>query len=229
MAHIALTGIRTVVLDLDDTLIAERSFAFSGFKAVAAWLRARAPGSPDAEARMCELFDQGDRRRIFDQVLSEIGCTTLLGLVPEMVACYRDHVPAISLLDDARRALDRWRGRFFLGLISDGPVTMQQNKVSVLRLREQLDLVILTGAWGAPFGKPHPRAFEAMEQASGQEGAACIYLADNPAKDFIAPARLGWKTVRIRREQGIYAAVEAPTDGRPDYEAITLDEVDLSS
>jgi putative hydrolase of the HAD superfamily len=31
-----------------------------------------------------------------------------------------------------------------------------------------------------------------------------MYIADNPAKDFIAPFDLGWKTVRIKREGGLH-------------------------
>jgi putative hydrolase of the HAD superfamily len=33
----------------------------------------------------------------------------------------------------------------------------------------------------------------------------CVYIADNPIKDFISPNRLGWRTIRIRRSGGIHA------------------------
>jgi len=52
---------------------------------------------------------------------------------------------------------------------------------------------------------------------------ACIYVADNPAKDFIAPNALGWGTVFIKRPGGIYADREAPRGGLPQAAISTLD------
>lgn len=224
---IQLDGIRTIVFDLDDTLYAERDFAYSGFDAVGRWLKERMACPVDPATRMRQLFETGNRRRVFDELLLELRCPDVGRMVPAMIECYRNHFPVIKLMPDAERALARWSGSFFLGLISDGPLRTQQQKVQALDLERRLNRVILTDEWGPAYWKPHPRAFEIMERESGQSGSACVYIADNPAKDFVAPNSLGWRTVRIRRPGGVYADMSPPPGGCEQFQVQSLDEVDI--
>jgi putative hydrolase of the HAD superfamily len=65
-----------------------------------------------------------------------------------------------------------------------------------------------------------------VESQAGYNGDECVYVADNPIKDFIGPKALGWGTVRIRRKQGLHFAAESVGDvdiELPDL--TTLDEV----
>ena len=43
------------------------------------------------------------------------------------------------------------------------------------------------------------RCFEEMAGRLGLQHSQLAYVADNPAKDFVAPNTLGWLTIRIRR------------------------------
>ncbi len=225
MSNVRLTGVRAVVFDLDDTLYLERSFALSGFAAVGAWLREHMACPCDPCARMAELFESEHRRRVFDRLMEEWGVRPAEPLVREMIDRFRTHQPRIRLCPDAERALTCWNGRFKLGLISDGPLAVQQNKVQALGLTSRLDQIILTDRWGEDFWKPHPRAFEWLEQSWGVRGQQLVYLADNPAKDFIAPRQRGWQTVRVRREQGIHSLLEAECGTEADHEVRTLEEL----
>jgi putative hydrolase of the HAD superfamily len=47
------------------------------------------------------------------------------------------------------------------------------------------------------------------------EPEECVYVGDNPAKDFFPALQLGWKTVRYRAPDGIYSSHQA----RPGCEA----------
>ncbi|HUU82014.1 MAG TPA: HAD hydrolase-like protein, partial [Phycisphaerae bacterium] len=76
------------------------------------------------------------------------------------------------------------------------------------------------------FGKPHTRAFETMAERLRINPARCAYVADNPAKDFIAPNVLGWRTVQIRRADGIYRDNSPAEGGRPGAVIETLDLLD---
>ena len=125
-----------------------------------------------------------------------------------MVEIYRGHDPAISLLADARSCLDQLSGRIHLAVVTDGPLQSQRAKAGALRLDRWIPHIIFTAELGAGLGKPHPRAFQMIERATGCSGAECMYVADNPAKDFIGPKSLGWSTVRIRRELGLHAGIE---------------------
>lgn len=226
---VTIPGIEAVVFDLDDTLYPEKSFVFSGFEAVAAWLRQKVTCPFDPAERMRGLFEQGARGHIFDQVLAEMHCSDADTLVPLMVECYRSHEPQIGLFEDADRALVRWRAGYRLALISDGPLAMQQNKVNALGLADRLDLIILTDQWGREFWKPHPRAFETVQKTWGLDGAACLYIADNVEKDFFSPLWLGWRTVRICRKGATYEKSKPDLAGRPEFEADDLDDIDLIS
>lgn len=229
MPRIIISGIRGVVFDLDDTLYPERQYCHSGFLAVAEWLRGRVPSEFDVAARMRELFETEHRRRVFNIVLRELGCPSGEELVPAMVECYRSHRPVLTLHPDAARAIERWAGEKRLGLISDGPPAVQRSKVEALSLATVFDPLVLTGEWGEAFGKPHPRAFQTVQEAWALPAEACIYLADNPSKDFAAPRRLGWRSGRIRRPGGIYSDLEPATGEEPDFELSSLDDLELRS
>ncbi|NLX14540.1 MAG: HAD family hydrolase [Phycisphaerales bacterium] len=226
---VRIPGVQAVVFDLDDTLYPEKSFVFSGFEAVAAQLGRRVPCPFDAAARMRLLFEQGVRGRIFDQLLAEMHCAEAADLIPLMIEWYRTHWPSIELFVDAERALNDMRSRFRLALVSDGPLAMQRNKVSALGLADRLDLIILTDQWGREFWKPHPRAFETIQNTWGLEGPACLYVADNVEKDFLSPLRLGWRTVRVHRQGGVYENAQAAEDGQPEFEAGSLSEIELTT
>ena len=218
-----------MIFDLDDTLYPERAYAFSGFAVVAAAFEDHLGGAAEAAARMRQLFDTQDRPRVFNVLLAERGLTDQSAsedLVRRMVDTYWAHTPTIALHPDGDAALKRLRGRYSLGLISDGPPLQQRAKIDALELSSRLDEIILTGELGTasdpgapatgrvrradhPFhsteeavrmadpkrsvgcGKPSPVAFELMAKRLGVEHARSVYVADNVAKDFVAPHMLG--------------------------------------
>ncbi len=224
-----------VIFDLDDTLYPERAYAFSGFAMVAAAFEDHLGGAAEAAAWMRQLFDTQDRPRVFNVLLAERGLTDQSAsedLVRRMVDTYRTHTPTIALHPDGDAALTRLRGRYRLGLISDGPSVQQWAKINALDLRNRVDEIILTGELGAAgkpafwCGKPSPVAFELMAKRLGVEHTRCAYVADNVAKDFVAPHLLGWTTVRIIRPDGIYRDESSPERGKPDHTITTLDNLD---
>jgi putative hydrolase of the HAD superfamily len=77
-----------------------------------------------------------------------------------------------------------------------------------------------------PYGKPHPMAFELTAHRFGVEHVECVYVADNPAKDFVAPNALGWLSVQVRRSDGIYLDAITADGGGPDHLIDSLDELD---
>ena len=222
-----MPAIRAIVFDLDDTLYAERSFAFSGFAAVAEAFTAELGDPAEAAAEMRTLFDSEDRRRVFNTILERRGaCGQEAALVPQMVKVYRTHRPLIEFHADAARALARLRPRYRLGLITDGPAVMQSVKVEALRLGERLDEMILTDTLGPGFGKPNKKSFELMTERLGVEASVCVYVADNAGKDFVAPNALGWLSVKIERPDGLYGVVAAAAGGEPRCAIGSLDDLD---
>jgi putative hydrolase of the HAD superfamily len=203
-----------VVLDIDDTLYLERDYVRSGFRAVGTWAR-RSLGVPDLGERAWAAFESGARGTIFDDALGGAGIEATPEVIGQMVACYRDHTPDITLLADARACLDALAeagGRTAVAVVTDGPLASQSAKAASLGLATWSQHVIFTEALGAGMGKPHPRAFELVQQRLGVGGDRCVYAADNPAKDFVAPHGLGWRTIRVRRRGGLHCEVPGGDD-----------------
>jgi putative hydrolase of the HAD superfamily len=215
-----------VVFDLDDTLYLERDYVRSGFSAVAAFV---AEGDVDLTERfegfLWETFERGVRGRNFDFLVEHFGLSHR-HTVPDLVSVYRHHHPSIRLLSGAEALITDLRARAVpLGLISDGPVVGQLAKLKALGADRLLDVVILTDKWGTEYRKPHERPFIAMEQ-SMSAAQALVYIADNPAKDFVAARRRGWKTIRIRLDGQLYRDVEpAEPAASAEYDLNGFDEV----
>jgi putative hydrolase of the HAD superfamily len=117
------------------------------------------------------------------------------------------------------------RRRIPLGLISDGPVVGQSAKVKALGAESFFDAIIFTDSWGREYRKPHERAFASMEKRL-VGGRPLVYIADNPAKDFIAAKSRGWRTIRMRLEGQLHRDSEPSNDaGAPDFDLSEFSEV----
>jgi putative hydrolase of the HAD superfamily len=206
-----------VAFDLDDTLYPEREFVHSGFAAVARHLDDL--GLIDAESFLTtatSLFVAGARGHIFDLALERLAVDFPTVRIAELVRVYREHQPRIRPFADSARLLQALKAAgVVLALISDGPWPTQQNKLRALGLEAYFHHLVFTGAHGEDWGKPSPRAFLEVMGASGVPAATCVYVADNPGKDFVGPNRLGWHTIRVRETSGLYGDASPAPQGEP--------------
>lgn len=218
---------KVIVFDLDDTLYLERDFARSGFAELGKRFADRFDGDAFTQT-CCALLDGGSRNNVFDLALQDLGIEAEASLIDQLVAVYRSHRPAISLSGDAERLIGRL-DEAMTGLISDGPEQTQSAKVAALGLKGRIDHIYLTGAWPGDYGKPHPRAFETIQKQTGLAGPEHTYIADNAAKDFLAPNRLGWKTVQILRTDRIHDGSPLTPEHAAHSVITSLDEVELAA
>ena len=222
----AATPIRVLAFDLDDTLYPEEEFVFSGFEAVAD-AHGAVTGLHTAARRLREIYQAGNRTRTFNQLLDELGIFNPEPKVRAMLNTYRGHAPRIHLYPDAEACLRRWASKVSLAIISDGHLQTQRNKLDALGLADLVPLIVLTDQWGREAWKPAARGFREVQARLGVSGGQCVYVGDNPAKDFVAPNRLGWRSVLLRRESGVYADAVAPEGGEPQHVIRHLDELDM--
>jgi putative hydrolase of the HAD superfamily len=215
-----------IVFDLDDTLYLERDFVRSGFAAVGDWMHERF-GVDDFAVRAAAAFETGDRTRIFDQVVADLGLGDQSDLIENLIGIYRSHLPSIGLAPDAAAWLQRHRHVQRIAVLTDGAEITQTNKLRALGLDTGgIAPLICTGQWGRAYWKPHRRGYERIEDHYRVTGPACVYVADNPAKDFIAPRALGWRTVQIVRPGAIHA-LQVPGGGvHADTVITSLDALD---
>lgn len=217
---------KAIVFDLDDTLYPERRYAFSGFAVVADLFCDRLGDATRSAAEMVGLFDTEHRPRVFNELLAQRNLSHDVPLLDRMIEAFRRHHPNIAFHADARSALARLRRGYQLGLITDGSTVQQSRKVAALDLESRVHEIILTAGLGEGFGKPHPRSFELMSTRLDVPHHECVYVGDNPAKDFAGPNALGWTTVQILRPDGIYRDAPTVAGGAPQSIIHSLDELD---
>lgn len=206
-----------IVIDMDDTVYLERDYVRSGFLAVDQYVRDH--GAPPGFFEFAwRMFCDGATGDIFDRAIEAMSLPDVVA-VGNLVDCYRQHVPDIMMTDDSTGFLKSIDGRVPVALITDGPAVSQRNKITALGLDAYLDEIVVTEERGSSWHKPSSRGFAHLQEHFSVEPSQCIYLADNPAKDFQAPDALGWRTLRIRRPGGLHFQQESTIE-----ESATLPE-----
>jgi len=195
-----------VIFDLDDTLYDEVDYCRSGFASVAESL-SNSLGSLSAKRIFDCFWNQfkgGNRTKTFNAAFDELGIDYDHVLIQEMIGIYRNHIPKISLPADSREVLTKLKGKYPLGLLTDGFLPGQQLKVEALGLGDYFECIIYTEQLGREFWKPSPAGFEKLIETLKVKPQNIAYVADNAKKDFIAPNRLGFLTIQIMRPARIH-------------------------
>ena len=179
-----------VIFDLDDLLYKEFDFMRSGFWVIA------------------QRVSVDDPKKVFRLMMSQyfLGNAALSWLcndylegksnhtLQSVLEIYRNHKPDISLSVETFRFLSQLKENGNkMGLITDGRSITQRNKIEALGLNKWIQEFTISGELG--FEKPSEKPFLYFE-----EKFTCqkfVYLADNYNKDFIAPNRLGWRTIAL--------------------------------
>ena len=215
-----------VVFDLDDTLYAEREFAYSGFRAVGRWAHA-SWGLEGLAEDMTRLLDDGHLGALFKMSFEKHRPEHSPEEFALMREIYRTHEPEISLFDDAHWALEHFAQQGPIGLITDGTTEMQAAKVKALAIADSFEEIIYTHEGGGrDFHKPHPWSYERMETAIGQPGDRFVYVGDNASKDFLTPNARGWLSVQVQREGSIHDQNRVADGGEPDHVIRSLHELE---
>ena len=188
-----------VVFDLDDTLYDEIDFVQSGFWAVAEFL---APDQPEPlKDRMWNIFENEGSGQVFNKLLLE---TRIAAKIDKLVEIYRFHHPHITLSEKTRQLLESTHAMYPTALITDGHYLMQKNKFNVMGLERYIDYPVFTDQHSTR--KPEEKPYRLVMERFLSE-TKFVYISDNPKKDFIAPRKLGWKTIRYKNPRGIYKAL----------------------
>lgn len=192
--------------DLDDTLYKEADYVVSGYRCVAASISEECEMPADDIA----AFLLAHRPRGFEDAIAKYGIKRLS--VADMDEIYRAHVPDIQLVEGAHRLLEALKAAgHTLVLITDGSSRRQRAKIAALGIEGFFDDIIISGETGADKTTPVPwqraerlltEADDATEWHSGQY-RRCIYIGDNPTKDFHMARRRGWHTIMLRDTTGL--------------------------
>ena len=212
-------SIHAVIFDLDDTLYPETEYVRSGYRAVGECVKEmfgrECVAAGAAERWLWSRFLGGAASGAFDAFSSEFQLGLSEGQILELVKRYRGHRPTIHPFGGAAEMLARLHGRVRLGLLSDGFLPAQKLKLDALKLARFLDAVVFTEELGRDCWKPSTAGFEEMQRRLGIDPVRYAYVADNPAKDFVGPNALGWRSIQFRRPGQIHADNAAAEGGEP--------------
>jgi len=101
-------------------------------------------------------------------------------------------------------------------LITDGYYVAQNAKLRALGISEKLESIIITDELGREYWKPHKMPYILTQKKLNVPGESCIYIADNPKKDFVTAKKLGWLTIQVKRDNCEYGDIVVEKDYRAD-------------
>lgn len=184
---------KVVCFDLDDTLFKEIDYLSSAYREIASSVTG---GDQAAESAAYELmlatYKAGGNA--FERLNKFLGIDRP---VADYLDIYRNHRPDIRLSADVVETLDSLKSAgCVIGLITDGRSVQQRHKIEALGLGRWIseEDIVISEEFGSE--KPDPANFEYF-----MKRYLCgefVYVGDNPAKDFVAPNRLGWTTVLLK-------------------------------
>ena len=216
--------IRAIIFDLDDTLYDEMQFVKGGFEAVSSYTSKNANVNQNVVYQLLlDVLEKHGRGQTFDIALKKLGLYNK-NLIPKLVKVYRTHKPRLSLYSEVRTVLSTLRKQGYkLGLITDGNVEVQRNKVEALKIKDFFDCIIFSDEYGIEKQKPNPFPYQKALKELKASARETIYVGDNPYKDFVSAKRLGIHTVRIMRGQ--YKNVTLNKEFEAEYQIINLGEL----
>jgi putative hydrolase of the HAD superfamily len=158
------------------------------------------------------------REPIFAALLSDHQNET--GASPAAVAeAYRELIAeALTPVAGVERLFDDLRGSYRVGLLTNGPVVAQHDKLRNLDWVGAFDVELVTGSLAA--GKPDPRAFEALLAELGTAPDDTVYVGDDIHADIAGAAGVGITPVQV--------TFDGSADPHPDA-AATVDRDALST
>lgn len=184
---------KVFVFDLEDTLYKEIDFVRSAFHVIAHHLceTQRYVHQEEIFDTLWTLFSQGEKDAI-GTVIEKYELTDYCKA--DLMNLYRYHQPDIQLDNETMVILGVLKNQEIpLGIITDGRWQTQMNKVEALGLLNYLDESNVIINTNPECFKPDIGSYRHfMDKYSG---CNFIYVADNTAKDFIAPNQLGWTTI----------------------------------
>lgn len=215
--------IKAVVFDMDDTLYPEKEFVKSGFKAIDVFLCNK--GIEGFYKKAIELFEKDFKGKIFDEVLDALNVSYDNTYIEKLIEVYRNHEPKIQLSPDTKQVLKVLGEKYSLALITDGYLQTQRNKVKSLGIESYFDKIVFTDEYGRENWKPSKLPYEIVKKHFDINHNDLVYIGDNVKKDFISAKKLGWTTIQVEREDGVYSNIEVDSEYKAHYQVTSLLEV----
>ncbi|HSG59136.1 MAG TPA: HAD family hydrolase [Woeseiaceae bacterium] len=200
-----MQGIRTITLDLDDTLWPIGPVIQRAEARLYAWLAAHYPGitemfSPEAirQVRNAVIAEHGDRlhdlaflrRTVLGRMSEAAGYGT--GMVDDAFSIFNEERNRVDVFPEVRPALARLRRSYTLVALTNGNANL-----SKIGLRDLFDDVVSATTAGA--AKPDREIFDLAVQAGGAAAHETLHVGDDPEHDVHGARLAGLRTAWVNR------------------------------
>lgn len=173
---------KTIVFDLDDTIVKEIDYLKSAFQEIAYMV------NPEDEMLFNQMMNwYFEKQNVFQNIINLYPTVE----INDLKNCYRNHYPNFNSNAIEKQLLINLKNKGYkLGLITDGFSITQRNKIKALDIEKLFDLIVISEEFGSE--KPNAENYKVFHQFNTNE---YYYIGDNVKKDFITPNELGWKTI----------------------------------
>lgn len=119
----------------------------------------------------------------------------------ELAAAYRRTIAAaLEPLPGAAELVRDLRDRYRVGLLTNGPVRAQRDKLATLGWETLFDAIVVSG--DLPAGKPDERAFETVLDRLGVAPGEAVYVGDEVEADVRGASGAGLAVVQVVWPEG---------------------------
>ncbi|QSG03885.1 HAD family hydrolase [Natranaeroarchaeum sulfidigenes] len=190
--------VSAVVFDLDETLAIPRRERQTLMTDAMASIDAPAPTREEYLEAHSQHLTGETRAPIFTDIFE----TYDTDVDPaDAATAYRGEIAAaLKPVEDAESLLAELRGRYRVGLLTNGPVVAQRDKIETLGWETLFDEAIVTGELSA--GKPDSRAFEAILAALDVPAAETVYVGDQVRTDIHGAKDAGLQAIQVLYDGG---------------------------
>ena len=150
------------------------------------------------------------RRRIVASLLADAGVTNRSLVVP-IAAAYGEvrQESGVLAFPGVVRLLADLKGRYRLGLLTNGQSQMQWEKIRALGFDETFDVILVAGEIG--LYKPDARIFERMLREWEVPAFAALFVGDSYDTDIVGAGGAGMRTAWIAAEDEVVPGAIQPT------------------
>ncbi|MDD5491134.1 MAG: HAD family hydrolase [bacterium] len=211
--------IKAIIFDLDDTLYPQREYTRQCLLGTVKYLAKQTGRKPELIAKaLNEVLEKKgiEYKRIYNDAFKKLHLPDVC-FIPRAVKIFWQVKPNLKLFSGTLAVLTTLKKRGYrLGLITDGYPEVQRYKIRNLGLNRIFVRIIYTDLLGFGCRKPSPMPYELMAKSLRLVPSECVYIGNDPRRDFKGAREVGMKTIRIK--QGEYRKLKA----------VTAEEADLS-
>ena len=218
--------IKSVIFDLDDTLTSEKGYAISGFRHIALLLSEKFQIDNEIIFKELVFLFETDTNKVFNRFFEKHKIIYNESCITDLINKYRNHIPQIKFYNDVIPCIQELKKKNIRsGIITDGYLNSQKQKLKALNAYDYFDKIIITSELGQDYFKPNPYAFTLIKDFFGFEYDEMIYIGDNPNKDFFISSIYPIKCIRIMRENAVYKNADYKGNIKESYRINSLQEL----